>query len=160
MVTAGIVSGIFSRSGMARWRFSCIIVGLLGMAATSSASAEDWLHGDKEVAQTWAMHKIAVIQAEAGDFNGAKQTVAQITEHIGSTPAVVTGVWFDEGRPVYNHPPAEWPIYGKPWTPACSCSPCAVESCVPTRCCPACCSAKRVVPCRARQNNCDCTSSK
>jgi hypothetical protein len=67
--------------------------------------AQDWIREGREAAMTWAMHRIAVIQAANGDVQGAKKTVSQIDEDGPKGPADVTGVWFCNGLPIYDHPP-------------------------------------------------------
>jgi hypothetical protein len=54
---------------------------------------------NREFAETWAMHDIAVIQAERGDIQGAKHTASQITEENleNKAPSDVTVVSFREG---------------------------------------------------------------
>jgi hypothetical protein len=132
---------------------SCFLLGvalfLSAVATTRHAAAEDWLHGDHEVAKTWAMHKIAVIQAESGDVRGAKQTVLEIGAPLNVVPVDVTSVWFVDGQPVYNQPPARVvPPRRQPCisTPSCN-SCCPTERCVTTpspRSCPVICAS----PCR------------
>ena len=68
--------------------------------------AQDCVNDGRECAKTWAMHRIAVIQAAAGDVQGAKRTVSQIDEDGEKGPSDVTAVWFCDGQPVYDHPPA------------------------------------------------------
>ncbi len=72
--------------------------------ATTLLGRPSHVDNEEESAQTWAMHKIAVIQAASGDPLGAKNTAAE----IGYQGAVgeVSGVWFLNGQPVYDRPPA------------------------------------------------------
>jgi hypothetical protein len=69
-------------------------------------AAEDWTAQDRQWAQTWAMHRIAVIQAAEGDAQAAKRTVSQIDEFGAPGDINVTAVWFVQGQPVYQAVPA------------------------------------------------------
>ena len=46
-----------------------------------------------------------MIQAAAGDVQGAKRTVSQIDEEGAKGPSDVTAVWFCNGQPVYDYLP-------------------------------------------------------
>ncbi len=61
----------------------------------------------RDLAKTWGMHRIAVIQAKHGDVQGAKRTLSQIGDEGEKRPADVTAVWFCDGQPIYDHPPAQ-----------------------------------------------------
>jgi hypothetical protein len=89
--------------------------------ATTLLGRPDYVGDGYEAAKTWAMHKIAVIQAARGDVMGAKNTVAQ----IGSRGAIaeVTGVWFVNGRPVYDQPPSGGSCPASPGLSPCSLTP-------------------------------------
>ncbi len=88
--------------------------------ATTLLGRPDYVGDDYESAKTWAMHKIAVIQAARGDVAGAKNTLAQIgyRGNVGE----VTGVWFLNGEPIYDRPPA-----GSSCPPAQGFSPCLLR---------------------------------
>jgi len=91
-----------------------LVSAVLTAAAIASATAargDDFFGEMHEAAQTWAMHRIAVIQAAAGDVQGAKRTASQIGRRWDPGPTEVTGVWFRCGRPVYDHPPCFAPAY-------------------------------------------------
>ncbi len=68
--------------------------------------ANDAVRLDRESAKSWAMHRIAVLQAEAGEFQDAKHTVSQIDDTVPNSPADVTAVWFNNGEIVYHRLPA------------------------------------------------------
>jgi hypothetical protein len=85
----------------------------------------------QEAARSWAMHRIAVIQAEAGHFQAAKRTVSQIGDYCEKGPSEVTVVWFCDGMPVYDHPPAST-HQAFPWQTLRSASDYRVESSVPS----------------------------
>ncbi|NLF09120.1 MAG: hypothetical protein GX594_14260 [Pirellulaceae bacterium] len=82
--------------------------------ASGSARAEDFADKTQQAAQTWALHRIAVIQAEYGDFQGAKRTATQIDRRWDPGPTQVTGVRFYCGHPCYFSlpgdvsPPRSW----------------------------------------------------
>jgi len=87
-----------------------ILLSLLALLANGdvpSASSRDCARAERESAETWAMHIISVIQAEAGDIQGAKKTASQITEEdVGKkAPSEVTVVWVCNGCPIYDHLP-------------------------------------------------------
>jgi hypothetical protein len=65
----------------------------------------DWAWENRELAKTWGMHDIAVIQAKHHDFQGAKRTLSQIDDNREKNPTDVTGVWFCCGQPIYAPPP-------------------------------------------------------
>jgi hypothetical protein len=69
-----------------------------------AAQAENWVWANREMAKTAAMHDIAVIQAQAGDFQGAKVTVSQIDDDGPKRTADVTIVQFCNGQPIYSCP--------------------------------------------------------
>ncbi len=72
-----------------------------------AAWAQDFVRYDQQVARSWTLHRIAVIQADRGDVVGAKNTVAEITElQCNPGPSEVTSVWFCNGMVMYDHPPA------------------------------------------------------
>jgi len=109
-------------------RPSCFAAALL-LPVVLSASAlaaddcvENWTGGEGAMAKIWGMHRIAVIQAKAGDVLGAKKTLAQIGAGRPTATANVTGVWFCDGEPVYGLPPA-------PFAPV---IPCAATAQVPS----------------------------
>ena len=79
---------------------------LPALLSAGTVRAQDCVNDGRECARTWAMHRIAVIQAAAGDVQGAKRTVSQIDEDGEKGPSDVTAVWFCHGQPVYDHPPA------------------------------------------------------
>ena len=81
------------------------------IASTTAARADDYIGEMREAARTWAMHRIAVIQAAAGDVQGAKRTASQIGRQWDQGPTKVTGVWFRCGRPIYDQPPSFAPAY-------------------------------------------------
>ena len=66
-----------------------------------SARSDDFADDTREAAQTWALHRIAVIQAANGDIQGAKRTATQIGRRWDPGPAQVTGVWFRCGQPIF-----------------------------------------------------------
>jgi hypothetical protein len=69
--------------------------------------AQGFIPYDQQVARSWTLHRIAVIQAKSGDVVGAKNTVAEITEsQCAPGPSEVTSVWFCNGMVMYDHPPA------------------------------------------------------
>jgi hypothetical protein len=78
---------------------------LPALLSAGTVRAQDCINDGREWAKTWAMHRIAVIQAAAGDVQGAKRTVSQIDEDGEKGPSDVTGVWFCNGQPLYDHPP-------------------------------------------------------
>jgi hypothetical protein len=68
--------------------------------------AQDFGSIDREAARSWALHRIAVIQAVRGEVGDAKNTVAEINEtEIVSGAGDVTSVSFCNGMIIYNHPP-------------------------------------------------------
>jgi hypothetical protein len=83
---------------------------LLTMLPAGTVRAQGWIPGPYWIPDTpesaiWlGMHRIAVIQAAAGDVQGAKRTLSQIDEE-GAGPSEVTGVWFCNGQAIYDHPP-------------------------------------------------------
>jgi len=89
-------------------RFFLAVSALLAVVLLADAVlSQDFVRDDRQVARTWALHRIAVIQAAGGDVQGAKNTVAQINdpERVRG-PSEVTSVWFCNGTPMYDHPPA------------------------------------------------------
>ena len=78
----------------------------LAILSADVVRAQDYVREGREAAQTWGMQWIAAIQAEAGDVQGAKRTLSQIDEDGEKGPSEVTVVWFCNGQPVYDHPPA------------------------------------------------------
>jgi hypothetical protein len=82
---------------------------LSAMLTASTVRSQDCIVEMREAAKAWAMHQIAVIQAERGNVQGAKQTVWQIDAEREACekqrPSDVTGVWFCNGRAIYDHPP-------------------------------------------------------
>ena len=81
------------------------------MLFANAVQADDYIGEMREAARTWAMHRIAVIQAAAGDVQGAKRTASQIGRRWDQGPTKVTGVWFRCGQPVYDRPPYFAPAY-------------------------------------------------
>ncbi len=81
------------------------------IASATAARADDYIGEMREAARTWAMHRIAVIQADDGDMQGAKRTASQIGRPWNQRPIKVTGVWFRRGQPVYDQPPSFAPTY-------------------------------------------------
>lgn len=78
-----------------------------------SARSGDFAEDTREAAQTWALHRIAVIQAADGDIQGAKRTATQIDRRWDPGPTRVTGVRFRCGHPIYctpiaPSPPIKW----------------------------------------------------
>ena len=56
------------------------------MLPLSALAADDYakdVRMNREMAETWAFHRIAVIQAERGHVLEAKQTALQITDREG-----------------------------------------------------------------------------
>jgi hypothetical protein len=79
---------------------------LVVVLAADAVLAQDFVRDDRQVGRTWALHRIAVIQAAEGDVQGAKNTVAQINgPDCVRGPAVVTSVWFCNGMPIYHRLP-------------------------------------------------------
>jgi hypothetical protein len=98
-------------------RFVLSVSALLAVVLSADAVlAQDFIRDDRQVARTWALHRIAVIQAAAGDVQGAKNTIAQIgdPEYV-SGPSEVTSVWFCNGMAIYDHPPAPINRVGYGW---------------------------------------------
>lgn len=96
---------LFSRRERLMLRLAAALL-LLDMLSAGTAQAQDYVNDGRQWAKTWAMHQIAVIQAAAGDVQGAKRTVSQISEEGEKGPSDVTAVWFCNGQPIYDHPPA------------------------------------------------------
>jgi hypothetical protein len=88
--------------------FSAIVV-LFAMAVLpiGVARGQNPTIAERETAKTWGMRDIAILQAEMGDFQGAKNTLSQIDENGPKRPARVTAVWPNNGRPVYRELSAE-----------------------------------------------------
>jgi hypothetical protein len=88
-------------------RIFVAVFGLLSIVLLADAVlAQDFVRDDRQVARTWALHRIAVIQAANGDVEGAKNTVADINDpQYVSGPAVVTSVWFCNGTPMFHRLP-------------------------------------------------------
>jgi hypothetical protein len=85
----------------------------------NTAMGQDFVGVDRQVARTWAMHRIAVIQAAEGDVNGALNTIAQINDpEVVRNSGDVTVVCFCNGIPLYDHLPAppEWKLFDQPDT--------------------------------------------
>jgi hypothetical protein len=78
----------------------------LAALATGSVQAQDWVWENREMARTWALHKIAVIQAADGNVMGAKTTLTQLDDMGEKGTARVTAVWFMNGQAIYGCPPA------------------------------------------------------
>jgi hypothetical protein len=80
---------------------------LMGVALLSEAVwGQDFVRTDQQVARSWTLHRIAVIQAKSGDVVGAKNTVAEITEsQCAPGPSAVTSVRFCNGVPLYCYRP-------------------------------------------------------
>ena len=68
--------------------------------------AEDTIRAEREAAKSWGLHRIAILQAQAGDFQDAKRTISQIDETGAPGSSDVTAVWFNNGEIVYDHLPA------------------------------------------------------
>jgi hypothetical protein len=107
-------SVVVQRSGLLRRCLAAVIL-LPVMLSAGTVRAQDCTREMREAAQAWAMSKIAVIQAAAGDVQGAKRTVSQIDEEGEKGPSDVIAVWFCNGQPIYNHPPryAGWIRYDR-----------------------------------------------
>jgi len=101
--------------GLGLGRFSLAASTLLTVVLLADAVwAQDFIRVDRQVARTWALHRIAVIEAAGGDVQGAKNTVAQINDsECARGPSEVTGVCFCNGVPFYDHPPTP-AGYGRP----------------------------------------------
>ncbi|MBN1394492.1 MAG: hypothetical protein JW959_05675 [Pirellulales bacterium] len=84
------------RSGRRLFSLSVIL-----FSAVATARADDFAADAREAAQSWAFHRMAVIQAAQGDIQGAKRTAAQIDRRWDPGPTEVTVVWFRCGLPVY-----------------------------------------------------------
>lgn len=119
------------------WRRSFLAAALLTPAtlSTGAVQAQDCIYEMRETAKTWAMHRIAVIQAAAGDVLGAKRTVSQIGEVGDRGPSDVTGVWFCNGRAIYDHPPTSSGWKGCNWQ--CFFDPDQTAGSVPSQAAPA-----------------------
>lgn len=76
------------------------LAAFLALAAIPSGvlCGQDFTASERAAAQTWGMRDIAVIQAERGDFQGAKNTLSQIDENGPKRAARVTAIWFENGR--------------------------------------------------------------
>jgi hypothetical protein len=85
---------------------SILLYWLLATPPFSALPPPEWAWENRELAKTWGMYDIAVIQAKHRDIQGAKHTLSQIGDDREKAPADVTAVWFCCGRPVYDHPPA------------------------------------------------------
>ena len=88
----------------------CFVVAAVVAGLSYSADAvwaQDFVRDDRQVARTWTLHRIAVIQAAGGDVQGAKNTIAEINDtDRPKRPSEVTSVWFCNGMAIYDHPPA------------------------------------------------------
>ena len=111
MLTAA--AGVISMAGMliyawkprlSRSRLLAAALSCLAVLPGGVVQAQNWVWGNREMAKTAAMHDIALIQASAGDFQGAKRTVSQISEDGEKIPAEVTVVSFCNGHPIYHCP--------------------------------------------------------
>lgn len=80
----------------------------LGLASAFAVETAPEVRAEREAAITWGMEEIAIRQAEDGDMQGAKQTLNQIRESGPKTPANVSAVWFNDGRPSYQVMPASF----------------------------------------------------
>jgi hypothetical protein len=80
------------------------LLAFLSNGDVPAVSSQDRVLEEQKSAETWAMHIISVIQAEAGDIQGAKRTASQITEDdLGKkAPSDVTVVSFCNGCPIYS----------------------------------------------------------
>jgi hypothetical protein len=77
-----------------------------GVLAADAVWAQDFVRDDRQVARTWTLHRIAVIQAASGDVMGAKNTAAQINDpQCVRSSGEVTSVWFCNGTVFYDHLP-------------------------------------------------------
>jgi len=90
-----------------RWALAAAAVVLVS-TATVFAGNENCVALGREAAGTWAMHRIAVIQAAQGDIQGAKHTVSQIVIDGDPGEVEVTGGWFHCGVPFYDTPPGSF----------------------------------------------------
>jgi len=88
-------------------RFILAVSAFLALVLLADAVwAQDFVRDDRQVARTWTLHRIAVIQAAAGDVQGAKNTVVEINDtDRPKRPSEVTSVWFCNGMAIYDHPP-------------------------------------------------------
>ena len=83
--------------------FSAIVV-LFAMAVLpiGVARGQDLTPAEREKVKNWGMYEIAILQAQMGDFQAAKNTLSQIVDDGPKRPARVTAVWSDHGQPVYR----------------------------------------------------------
>jgi hypothetical protein len=81
-----------------------LVLFMLAAMPAGVGQAQDWLTADQQAAKTWGMQAIAMIQAEAGDIQGAKHTLAQIDQNGPPGPCEVTVVSFENGIPFYKTP--------------------------------------------------------
>ena len=80
---------------------------MMAVLSADAVWAQDFVRYDQQLARSWTLHRIAVIQAANGDVVAAKNTVAEITEsQCPPGPSEVTSVWFCNGMVMYDHPPA------------------------------------------------------
>lgn len=85
---------------------SILLYCLLATPPFAALPPPQWAWQNQELAKTWGMYDIAVLQAQHRDVQGAKHTLSQIGDDCEKAPADVTAVWFSCGRPIYDHPPA------------------------------------------------------
>jgi hypothetical protein len=95
-----------------RWTLRPVVwIGVLllsAMAWCNVAQADDPEDCDQgDSLRNWAKYGVAIIQAQKGDIQGAKNTIATIGQKNGKTVGNVTSVWAVNGQSVYNHPPVE-----------------------------------------------------
>ena len=76
-----------------------------------------WAKETRQLAKTWGMHDIAMVQARQGDIQGAKRTLTQIDSKGAQAPAEVTAVWFCAGQAIHDHPPGRSAILYEPLAP-------------------------------------------
>lgn len=92
--------------GLRRLAFAVALL-LPATLLADTVRAQDFLRIDRGVARSWTLHKIALIQAAAGDIVGAKNTVADIdAPDFVRGEGDVTAVSSHNGQPFYDHPPA------------------------------------------------------
>jgi hypothetical protein len=104
-MTCNLSAGCGMQMPIVRPLMGSLLVAALSLFAVlpiDAVCAQDWVWADREAAKTWGMHRIAVIQAEAGDVQGAKRTISQISEEAPTGAANVTVVSFWNGQPIYE----------------------------------------------------------
>jgi hypothetical protein len=92
-----------------------VSISLTVVLLADAVMAQDFVRDDRQIARNWTLHKIAVLQAAAGDVAGAKNTAAQINDpQCVRGPSEVTSVRFCCGQVIYDHPPATDAAVGCP----------------------------------------------